>query len=153
MVNNMTANTHGLAPTTIVRTFKTRREWRHATLTQQQTLRDFARRMGWPVNEAQPDVPMVRAALRLPEHASHGIAVLGPLWPMRHGTPRLEFHHHSQARELAQSCPDLAERMTEIQTSVLAQAGPGGRNANHDSQEKSAKASLPERNAAAATID
>ena len=113
MVNNMTANTHGPAPHNHFRTFKPRWGWRHATLTQQHTLRHIAHRMGWPVNEAQPDVPMVRAALSiLNMHRTaspYSTLMAHEALHTAAGVPP-----SSQAWELAQSCLDLAERMTEI---------------------------------------
>ena len=113
MVKNMTTNTRGLAPGNHFRTFQSRWGWRHAMLTQRHTVRGFAHRMGWPVNEARPDVPVIRAAFGILN--THRIA--SPYWTlMAHGAQHAAagVPPLSQAWELAQSYLDLAERVAEI---------------------------------------
>ena len=40
-----------------------RRDWPQVAITQQRTMQDFAHRMRWLVNQAYPDVPVVRLVL------------------------------------------------------------------------------------------
>ena len=39
------------------------RGWRHVAITQRRTMQDFAHQMRWLVDEAYPDVPVVRVVL------------------------------------------------------------------------------------------
>ena len=44
-------------------TCEPRRGWRHVAITRQRTMQDFARQMRWLVDEAYPDVPVIRLVL------------------------------------------------------------------------------------------
>ena len=44
-------------------TCEPRRGWRHIAITEQRTVQDFAHRVRWLVDEAHPDVPVVRLVL------------------------------------------------------------------------------------------
>ena len=44
-------------------TCEPRRGWRHMSITRQRTMRDFAHQMRWLVDEAYPDVPVIRLVL------------------------------------------------------------------------------------------
>ena len=59
---------------------------------------------------------------------------------------RLEFHHTRQAWELAESCPELAEGMAEIEFRVLARAClRGGRNPDESSLRKTPSAPVSQK--------
>ena len=57
--------------------------WRHVAVTQRRTMQDFAHQMRWLVDEAYPEVPVVRVVLdngaieygASSEHPPHGVAV------------------------------------------------------------------------------
>ena len=55
---------------------------------------------------------------------------------------------YSQARDLAESCPELVEGMAEIEFSVLARSCLRGRNPDEDSLESAANACVSERDIA-----
>ena len=59
----------------------------------------------------------------------------------------------SMGRELAESCPELAEGMEEIEFSVLARACLRGRNGDDNSLERGVSACVPEWNETGATIN
>ena len=44
-------------------TCEPRRGWRHVAITRQRTMQDFAHQMRWMVDEAYPDVPVIRLVL------------------------------------------------------------------------------------------
>ena len=44
-------------------TCEPRRGWRHVAITRQRTMQDFAQQMRWLVDEAYPDVPVIRLVL------------------------------------------------------------------------------------------
>ena len=94
--------------------------WRHVAITERRTMEDFAHQMRWLVDEAYPDAPVVGVVLDNLEYPSYGL-------PLRDLPRRRSSAHrqaagispHAQARQLAQSCPELAEGMAEIEFSVL----------------------------------
>ena len=44
-------------------TCEPRRGWRHVAITKRRTMQDFAHQMRWLVDEAYPDVPVIRLVL------------------------------------------------------------------------------------------
>ena len=68
--------------------------WRHVAVTQRRTIEDFAHQMRWLVDEAYPDVPVVR--LVLDNLNTHRVASLYETFPpaeARRLAQRLEFHY------------------------------------------------------------
>ena len=68
--------------------------WRHLEVTQRRTAGDFAHQMRWLVDEAYPDIPVVR--LVLDNLNTHRIASLYQTFPAeeaRRIAKRLEFHY------------------------------------------------------------
>ena len=75
-------------------TCEPRRGWRHVAITRQRTMRDFAQQMRWLVDEAYPDVPVIR--LVLDNLNTHRMASLYETFPAAEApriAKRLEFHH------------------------------------------------------------
>ena len=108
-------------------------------------MQDFAHRMRCLVNEAYPDVPLVRVVLD--NLNTHRTASLYETFPAA-GVPP-----HSQARELAESCPEPDEGMAETELSVLARACLKGRNSDEYALKRNICACEAERNAMGATIN
>ena len=98
--------------------------WRHVVVTERRTAADFAHQMRWLVDEAYPDVPVVRLVLDQSEHPSNGVAVPGisggggPAHRQAAGVSP-----HTQARQLAEYGGDRVQRPLP----QLSQAAPPGR--------------------------
>ena len=70
------------------------RGWRHLAITQQRTMQDFALQMRWLVDEAYPEVPVVRVVLdNLNTHRMASLYETFPPAEARRIVKRLEFHH------------------------------------------------------------
>ena len=123
-------------------------------ITQRRTMQDFAHQMRWLVDEAYPDVPVIPLVLDNLNTAPDGVAVRdlsgsgSPAHRQAAGVPP-----HTQARKLAESCPEPAEGMAEIEFSVLARACLHGRHGDEESLERGASACVSERNAIGAAIN
>ena len=99
--------------------------WRHVAITSQRTMQDFAHQMRWLVDEAYPDVPVVR--LVLDNLNTHRVASLYETFEpaeARRIAKRLEFHHTPKHGSWL--------NMAEIEFSVLVRACLRGRNADED---------------------
>ena len=122
------------------------RGWRHVTITRQRTMQDFAHRMRWLVDQAYPDVPVVR--LVLDNLNTHRLASLYETFPpaeARRIAKRLEFHYTPKHGSWL--------NMAEMEFSVLARGCLRGRNPDQESLERAVNANVAERNAAAAPIN
>ena len=116
-------------------------------ITQQRTMEDFAHQMRWLVDEAYPEVPVVRLVLdNLNTHRLASLYQTFPAVEARRIARTAGVPLHAQARKLDQSCLEPVEGMAEIEFSVLARACLRGRNADADSLEKAVKACVSERN-------
>ena len=123
-----------------------RRGWRHVAITQQRTMQDFAHQMRWLVDDAYPDVPVIRLVLdNLNTHRMASLYETFPAAEAQRIAKRLEFHHTPKHRSWL--------NMAEIESSVLARACLRGRNGDEDSLERAVSACVSERNAAGATIN
>ena len=70
-----------------------KRGWRHVAITRQRTMRDFALQMRWLVDEAYPDVPVVRVVLdNLNTHRTASLYETFPPAEARRIAQRVEFH-------------------------------------------------------------
>ena len=68
--------------------------WRQVTVTQRRTMRDFAHQMRWLVDEAYPEVPVVRVVLdNLNTHRRASLYETFPAEEARRIARRLEFHY------------------------------------------------------------
>ena len=82
-------------------TCEPRRGWRHVAITRQRTMQDFAQQMRWLVDEAYPDVPVIRLVLDLNTHRMASLYETFPAAEARRIAKRL-VPPHSQARKLAE---------------------------------------------------
>ena len=119
--------------------------WRHVAITQRRTMQDFAHQMRWLVDEAYPDVPVIRLVLdNLNTHRMASLYETFPAPEARRIARRLEFHHtHKHGSWL---------NMAEIELSVLARPACGDATAL-GSLEKSVEGCVSDRNKAAAIIN
>ena len=68
--------------------------WRQVAVTQRRTMQDFALQMRWLVDEAYPEVPVVRLVLdNLNTHRAASLYETFPAAEARRIAKRLEFHH------------------------------------------------------------
>ncbi len=127
-------------------TCEPRAGWCHVAVTRQRTMQDFAHRIRWLVDEAYPDVPVVRLVLdNLNTHRTASLYEAFPPAEARRIAKRLEFHHTPHHGSWL--------NMAESEFSVLARARLKGRNPDGDSLEQAVNACVSERNAAAAPIN
>ena len=122
------------------------RGWRHVAVTRQRTMQDFAHQMRWLVDQAYPDVPVVRVVLdNLNTHRTASLYEAFPPAEARRIAQRLEFHYTPKHGSWL--------NMAEMEFSVLARACLRGRNPDQDSLEKAVNACVSERNTTAAPIN
>ena len=120
--------------------------WRHVAITSQRTMQDFARQMRWLVDEAYPDVPVVRLVLdNLNTHRVGSLYETFEPAEARRIAKRLEFHHTPKHGSWL--------NMAEIEFSVLARTCLRGRNADEHYLKRAVKACVSERNSKAAAIN
>ena len=87
--------------------------WRHLAVTERRTTEDFAHQMRWLVDEAYPDVPVIRVVLdNLNTHRKASLYQAFPAAEARRIARRLEFHHTPKHGGWL--------NMAEIELSVLA---------------------------------
>ena len=68
--------------------------WRHVEITERRTTQDFAHQMRWLVDEAYPDVPVIRLVLdNLNTHRKASLYQTFPAAEARRIAKRLEFHY------------------------------------------------------------
>ena len=98
-------------------TCEPRRGWRHVEITQRRTMQDFAHQMRWLVDEAYPEVPVIRVVLdNLNTHRMASLYESFPPAEARRIAKRLEFHHTPKHGSWL--------NMAEIEFSVLTRACP-----------------------------
>ena len=127
-------------------TCEPRAGWRHVAITQRRTMQDFVRQMQWLVDEAYPDVPVIRLVLdNLNTHRKASLYETFPAAEARRIAKRLELHHTPK------HCSWL--NMAEIEFSVLSRTCLKGRNPDADALQRNIGACEAERNEAAAAIN
>ena len=120
--------------------------WRQVAVTQRRTMQDFAQQMRWLVDEAYPEVEVVRVVLdNLNTHRAASLYETFPAAEARRIAKRLEFHYTPKHGSWL--------NMAEIEFSVLARACLRGRNGDEDSLERAVNACVLDRNTAAGTIN
>lgn len=120
--------------------------WRHVEVTERRTMQDFAHQMRWLVDEAYPDVPVIRVVLdNLNTHRMASLYETFPAAEARRIAKRLEFHHTPKHGSWL--------NMAEIEFSVLARACLKGRNPDECALKRNISACEAERNAMGATIN
>ena len=125
---------------------ETGRGWRRVAITKRRTMQAFAHQMRWLVDDAYPDIPVIR--LVLDNLNTHRLASLYETFPApeaRRIAKQLESHHTPKHGSWL--------NMAEIESSVLARACLHGRNADEDTLERAVRACVSERTAAGATIN
>ena len=120
--------------------------WRQVAVTERRTMQDFAQQMRWLVDEAYPEIPVVRVVLdNLNTHRVASLYETFPAQEARRIAKRLEFHYtpkHGSWLNLA-----------EIEFSVLSRSCLRQRLPDAESLQREVGASVQERNAARVTIN
>ena len=120
--------------------------WRQVAVTERRTMQDFAQQMRWLVDEAYPEIPVVRVVLdNLNTHRVASLYETFPAQEARRIAKRLEFHYtpkHGSWLNLA-----------EIEFSVLVRSCLRQRLPDEESLQREVAASVQERNAAQITIN
>ena len=120
--------------------------WRHVAVTQRRTMQDFAHQMRWLVDEAYPEVPVVRVVLdNLNTHRTASLYETFPAAEARRIAKRLEFHYTPKHGSWL--------NMAEIEFSVLVRSCLKQRLPDVESLQREVGASVPERNEARVTIN
>lgn len=120
--------------------------WRQVTVTQRRTMRDFAQQMRWLVDEAYPEVEVVRVVLdNLNTHRPASLYETFPAAEARRIAKRLEFHYTPKHGSWL--------NMAEIEFSVLSRSCLKQRLSGEEALRKEVDALVTERNAARATIN
>ena len=120
--------------------------WRHVQITERRTMQDFARQMRWLVDEAYPEVPVVRVVLdNLNTHRIASLYETFPAAEARRVAKRLEFHYTPKHGSWL--------NMAEIEFSVLSRSCLKQRVPNEPALRREVQALVRERNAARATIN
>ena len=90
--------------------------WRHVAVTQRRTMQDFAHQMRWLVDEAYPEIPVVRVVLD--NLNTHRMASLYEAFPAGRGSAELPGGWSSTTRRSTGSWLNMAE----IEFSVLSRS-------------------------------
>ena len=120
--------------------------WRHVAVTQRRTMQDFAHRMRWLVDEAYPDVLVVRVVLdNLNTHRTASLYETFPAPEARRIAKRLEFHYTPKHGSWL--------NMAEIEFSVLSRSCLRQRLSGEEALEREVQALVRERNAVQSVIN
>ena len=115
--------------------------WRQVAVTQRRTMQDFAHQMRWLVDEAYPEVPVVRVVLdNLNTHRAASLYETFPAAEARRIAKRLEFHYTPKHGSWL--------NMAEIEFSVLSRCCLKQRLPDEDALGREVQALVRERNAA-----
>ena len=120
--------------------------WRHVAVTQRRTMEDFAQQMRWLVDEAYPEVEVVRVVLdNLNTHRMASLYQAFPAAEARRIAKRLEFHYTPKHGSWL--------NMAEIEFSVLSRSCLRQRLPDEEALGREVQALVAERNTAHATIN
>ena len=120
--------------------------WRHVAVTQRRTVEDFAQQMRWLVDEAYPEVEVVRVVLdNLNTHRMASLYEAFPAAEARRIAKRLEFHYTPKHGSWL--------NMAEIEFSVLSRSYLRQRLPDEEALGQEVQALVTERNTAHATIN
>ena len=120
--------------------------WREVAVTERRTMQDFAHQMRWLVDEAYPEIPVVRVVLdNLNTHRMASLYEAFPAAEARRIAKRLEFHYTPKHGSWL--------NMAEIEFSVLSRSCLRQRLPDGDALRRETQALVQERNAAQATIN
>ena len=128
--------------------------WRQAAITERRTMQDFAQQMRWLVNEAYPEVPVVRVVLdNLNTHRVASLYETFPAQEARRIAKRLEFHYTPKHGSWLNPVSSTGQAMAEIEFSVLSRSCLKQRLPDAESLQREVRASVQERNEARVTIN
>ncbi len=120
--------------------------WRQVVVTQRRTMQDFAHQMRWLVDEAYPEVPVVRVVLdNLNTHRAASLYETFPAADARRIAKRLEFHYTPKHGSWL--------NMAEIEFSVLSRCCLKQRLPDEEALGREVQALVRERNAARVGIN
>ena len=120
--------------------------WREVTVTGRRTMQDFAHQMRWLVDEACPDIPVIRVVLdNLNTHRRASLYQTFPAEEARRIARRLEFHYTPKHGSWL--------NMAETGFSVLSRSCLKQRIPSEEALRREVQALVKERNAARATIN
>ena len=120
--------------------------WRQVAVTQRRTMQDFAHQMRWLVDEAYPEVPVVRLVLdNLNTHRPASLYETFPAAAARRIAKRLEFHYTPKHGSWL--------NMAEIEFSVLSRCCLKLRLPDEQALRRETQALVRARNAARTTIN
>ena len=120
--------------------------WRQVAVTQRRTMQDFAHQMRWLVDEAYPEVPVVRVVLdNLNTHRTASLYETFPAVEARRIAKRLEFHYTPKHGSWL--------NMAEIEFSVLSRSCLRQRIPDQETLGREVQALVRERNAARSIIN
>ena len=120
--------------------------WRHVAVTERRTMQDFAHQMRWLVDEAYPQIPVIRVVLdNLNTHRTASLYETFPAVEARRIAKRLEFHHTPKHGSWL--------NMAEIEFSVLSRCCLRQRLPDEEALRREVLALVTERNATRATIN
>ena len=120
--------------------------WRQVAVTERRTMQDFAQQMRWLVDEACPEVPVVRVVRdNLNTHRVASLYETFPAQEARRIAKRLEFHYIPKHGSWF--------NMAEIEFSVLVRSCLKQRLPDQDALRREVRASVAQRNAAQITIN
>ena len=120
--------------------------WRHVAVTERRTREDFAHQMRWLVDEAYPDVPVIRLVLdNLNTHRKGSLYQTFPAAEARRIAQRLEFHYTPKHGSWL--------NMAEIEFSIFSRGCLGQRLPDEESLCREIQALEQERNQAQACIN
>ena len=120
--------------------------WRQVAVTERRTMQDFAQQMRWLVDEAYPEIPVVRVVLdNLNTHRVASLYETFPAQEARRIAKRLEFHYTPKHGSWL--------NMAEIEFSVLSRSCLKQRLPDEDALRREVGASVAQRNAAQITIN
>ena len=128
--------------------------WRHVAITERRTMQDFAQQMRWLVDEAYPEIAVVRVVLDNLNTHRDGVAVRdlpgsrGAADCQTAGVPL-----HAEARQLAEHSLPRRRPGAEIEFSVLSRSCLKQRLPDEPALRREVQASVTERNVARATIN
>ena len=120
--------------------------WRHVVVTQRRTMEDFAQQMRWLVDEAYPEVEVIRVVLdNLNTHRMASLYEAFPAAEARRIAKRLKFHYTPKHGSWL--------NMAEIEFSVLSRSCLRQRLPDEEALGREVQALVTERNTAQATIN
>ena len=123
-------------------------------MTQRRTMQDFAHQMRWLVDEAYPEVPVVRVVLdNLNTHRTASLYETFPAPEARQIARRLEFHYTPKHGSWLNPVSSTGQAMAEIEFSVLSRSCLRQRLPDEETLEREVQALVRERNAAQAVIN